>query len=203
MVFSDLVRGDVTFAWAGEQDHVIRRADGSCLYHLATVVDDHDFNISHVIRAEEHLSNTPRQIFISDALGYPRPEYAHLPYVAEPGSKKKLSKRKLQKYLKYPESARLQAEGEWIAHQIHRATDVDGFNPVLVDFYQQIGFLPDAILNYLLLLGWSLDDSTEMFTRQEMIDAFTIQRVNKAPASFDPGKLQAFQNKWFQTLDDK
>jgi glutamyl-tRNA synthetase len=203
LVLSDLVRGDVTFAWAGEQDHVIRRADGSCLYHLATVVDDHDFNISHVIRAEEHLSNTPRQIFISDALGYPRPEYAHLPYVAEPGSKNKLSKRKLQKYLKDPEFARLQAEGEWIAHQIHRPTDVDGFNPVLVDFYRQIGFLPDAILNYLLLLGWSLDDSTEMFTRQEMIDAFTMQRVNKAPASFDPGKLKAFQDKWFQTLDEK
>ena len=203
LVLPDLVRGDVTFAWADEQDHVIRRADGSCLYHLATVVDDHDFKISHVIRAEEHLSNTPRQVFISDALGYSRPEYAHLPYVAEPGSKNKLSKRKLQKYLKDPEFARLQAEGEWIAQQMHLPADAAVFNPVLVDFYQQIGFLPDAILNYLLLLGWSLDDATEIFTRKEMIDNFTLERVNKSPASFDPVKLQSFQDKWFQSLDDK
>ena len=203
LVIPDLVRGEVTFAWADEQDHVIRRADGSCLYHLATVVDDHAFRISHVIRAEEHLSNTPRQLFIADALGYPRPEFAHLPFVAEPGSKNKLSKRKLQKYLKDPEFARLQAEGEWIAERMHRATDVETFNPVLVDFYQQIGFLPDAVLNYLLLLGWSLDDSTELFTREAMMEAFTLERVNKAPASFDPAKLQSFQEKWFQKLEEK
>ena len=91
LVIDDLVRGDVEFEWAREQDHVIQRADGTCLYHLASVVDDFDFEISHVIRAEEHLSNTPRQIFIAQSLGYPLPEYAHLPYVAEPGSKNKLS----------------------------------------------------------------------------------------------------------------
>ena len=100
--FDDQIRGDVEFEWAREQDHVIQRADGSCLYHLASVVDDHDFEITHVIRAEEHLSNTPRQIFIAQGLGYPLPEYAHLPFVAEPGSKNKLSKRKLDKYLKNP-----------------------------------------------------------------------------------------------------
>src|SRR3712207_7010477 len=74
--------------WAQEQDHVIQRADGTCLYNLASVVDDHDMRISHVIRAEEHLSNTPRQIFIAQGLGYDLPEYAHVPFVAEPGSKK-------------------------------------------------------------------------------------------------------------------
>ena len=100
LVIDDLVRGRVEFQWAREQDHVIQRTDGSCLYHLANVVDDHDFQISHVIRAEEHLSNTPRQIFIAQALGYPLPQYAHLPFVAEPGSRNKLSKRKLDKYLK-------------------------------------------------------------------------------------------------------
>ncbi|MFP6692186.1 MAG: glutamate--tRNA ligase, partial [Pirellulales bacterium] len=93
LVLDDLVRGRVEFDWAAEQDHVIQRADGTCLYHLATVVDDHAFEITHVIRAEEHLSNTPRQVFIGDALGYNRPQFAHLPYVAEPGSKNKLSKR--------------------------------------------------------------------------------------------------------------
>ena len=81
--------------------------------------------------------------------------------------------------------------------------DVEFFNPVLVDFYRQIGFLPEALLNYLLLLGWSLDDSTEIFTRQQMIESFTLERVNKAPASFDPVKLQAFQGNWFESLDVK
>ena len=100
LVIYDLVRGSVEFEWAREQDHVIQRTDGSCLYHLATVVDDHDFEISHVIRAEEHLSNTPRQIFIAQSLGYELPRFAHIPYVAEPGSKTKLSKRKLDKYLR-------------------------------------------------------------------------------------------------------
>ena len=93
------------FDWAKEQDHVVQRADGTCLYHLASVVDDYDFKITHVIRADEHLSNTPRQIFIAQALGYPLPEYAHLPYVAEPGSKNKLSKRKIAQYLKNPTSS--------------------------------------------------------------------------------------------------
>ena len=79
----DLVRGEVQFDWAREQDHVIQRADGSCLYHLATVVDDHEMRISHVIRAEEHLSNTPRQVFIAEQLGYQPPQFAHLPYVDE------------------------------------------------------------------------------------------------------------------------
>ena len=99
-VLNDLVRGEVRVDWASEQDHVIQRADGTCLYHLATVVDDHDMQISHVIRAEEHLSNTPRQVFMFERLGYELPQFAHLPYVAEPGSKTKLSKRKLDKYLK-------------------------------------------------------------------------------------------------------
>src|SRR5256885_14909533 len=100
LVIHDQIRGDVAFDWAREQDHVVQRADGTCLYHLASVVDDFDMKISHVIRAEEHLSNTPRQVFILEGLGYPRPEYAHLPFVAEPGSKNKLSKRKIAQYLK-------------------------------------------------------------------------------------------------------
>src|SRR5262249_21905760 len=89
LVIPDRIRGDVEFQWAQEQDHVVQRSDGSFIYHLASVVDDYDFGITHVIRAEEHLSNTPRQVFMVTALGYPLPEYAHLPFVAEPGSKRK------------------------------------------------------------------------------------------------------------------
>jgi glutamyl-tRNA synthetase len=199
----DLVRGRVEFPWANEQDHVVQRADGTCLYHLATVVDDHEMQISHVIRAEEHLSNTPRQIFIFQALGYELPQFAHLPYVAEPGSKTKLSKRKLDKYLKNREFAQLMEHGESIARRLGLAVAAETFNPVIVDFYEQIGYLPDAILNYLLLLGWSLDDKTEEFTREEMIRLFSLERVNKASASFDPGKLMSFEGRAWQQVPIK
>jgi glutamyl-tRNA synthetase len=182
---------------------VIQRADGSCLYHLATVIDYHDFHISHVIRAEEHLSNTPRQIFIAQGLGYALPRFAHLPYVAEPGSKTKLSKRKLDKYLKNREFKALCDRGQQIAERLGITTQADAFNPVIVDFYRQIGFLPDAVNNYLVLLGWSLDDKTEFFTREEMIEHFSLDRVNKSPASFDAQKLMAFQERYFNGLPIK
>jgi glutamyl-tRNA synthetase len=194
--FHDLVRGDVEFEWSNEADHVIQRADGSCLYHLASVVDDHDFAITHVIRAVEHLPNTPRQIFIAQSLGYPLPEYAHLPYVAEPNGTAKLSKRKLDKYLKDPSFKNLTELGRNVAELAGLNSTPEVFNPVVVDFYREIGFLPGAILNYLLLLGWSLDDSTEHFTMDDAVKAFTLERVQKSPASFDPQKLLAFQSRW-------
>ena len=196
----DLVRGDVAFAWVEEADHVIQRTDGSFIYHLANVVDDRDFGITHVIRAEEHLSNTPRQVFIARALGIPLPAYAHLPYVAEPGSKRKLSKRKLDAYLKNPDFAEVHRHGTAIANALGLATKAETFNPVIVDFYEQVGYLPEAIVNYLLLLGWSLDDRTEFFTRAQMIDSFALERVNPAPASFDPAKLVAFQAHYMREL---
>ncbi|MBM4091646.1 MAG: glutamate--tRNA ligase [Planctomycetes bacterium] len=193
--FHDLVRGDMVIPWATEQDHVVQRADGSCLYHLASVVDDHDYRISHVIRAVEHLSNTPRQIFIAQSLGYPLPAFAHLPYVAEPGSSNKLSKRKLDKYLKNRDFRKLFEHGQRIAALIGHESGAETFNPVIVDFYRTVGYLPEALVNYLLLLGWSLDDRTEQFTRSAMIEHFSLERVNKAPASFDPTKLWAFQQR--------
>ena len=198
--FHDLIRGDLEFAWDQEQDHVIQRADGTCLYHLASAVDDHDMEITHVIRAEEHLSNTPRQIFITENLGYAPPQYAHVPFVAEPGSKNKLSKRKLDKYLKNPDFARLYDHGLQIARQIGLESRPETFNPVVVDFYEQVGYLPSALLNYLLLLGWSLDDKTEIFGREQMIDLFSLERVNRSPASFDPQKLLAFEEVHMQAL---
>jgi glutamyl-tRNA synthetase len=198
--FHDHIRGDMVVEWTQEQDHVIQRADGTCLYNLANVVDDSDMLITHVIRAEEHLSNTPRQIFIAQGLGFPLPEYAHVPFVAEPGSKNKLSKRKLEQYLKNVDFKKIYEQGQAIAAAVGVKTSADTFNPVIVDFYQQVGYLPDAIVNYLLLLGWSLDDKTEFFTRQQMIDLFSLERVNKAPAGFDPKKLAAFQDRYMQAL---
>src|SRR5205807_10650221 len=123
----DLRRRPVALRWAGEQDTVIRRADRTCLYNLASVVDDQDMKITHVIRTEEHLSNTPRQIFIAEGLGYDLPEYAHLPVVAEPGSKEKLSKRKLDKYLRNPDFKKVYEHGRSVAARIGLKTAADTF----------------------------------------------------------------------------
>ena len=199
---ADIVRGEVTSEWAAEADHVIQRADGTCLYHLASVVDDVAMEISHVIRAEEHLSNTPRQIYIFEGLGAPLPVFAHLPVVAEPGSRVKLSKRRLDKYLKNPEFASLYERGRRIAERLGLAVAAETFNPVIVDFYRVAGFLPEAILNYLLLLGWSLDDKTELLSHDERIASFSLERVNRAAASFDPKKLLAFQGRYMQALPE-
>ena len=198
--FRDLVRGEVEFEWALEQDHVVQRADGTCLYHLASAVDDHDFAISHVIRAVEHLSNTPRQIFITTALGYAPPAFAHLPYVAAPGSAEKLSKRKLAKYLQHHEFKKVYDQGAAIVAQLGVSVAPETFNPVVVAFYREVGYEPDALVNYLLLLGWSLDDRTESFTRKQMVDHFSLERVNRSAASFDPQKLLAFQERRMQAL---
>ncbi len=195
-VFDDHIRGRVEVAWPAEQDHVIQRTDGTVLYNLANVVDDYDMQITHVIRAAEHLSNTPRQIFIAQGLGYPLPEYAHVPFVAEPGSKNKLSKRRISTYLKHHAFRKLYEHGENIAHALGVAVSAETFNPVIVDFYAQVGYLPVAILNYLVLLGWSLDDRTEFFSQQEMLECFSLERIHKAPASFDPQKLCAFQERY-------
>jgi glutamyl-tRNA synthetase len=199
LIINDLIRGQVVFDWATEQDHVIQRADGSFIYHLANVVDDQDFEISHVIRAEEHLSNTPRQIFMIQSLGYRLPEYAHLPFVAEPGSKTKLSKRKLDKYLKNKDFAKLVQHGKSIADRIGLETTDEGFNPVIVDFYRKVGYLPEAIVNYMALVGWALDDKTEFFSLQDLIVHFSLDGVTKGAASFDPQKLFSFQEKHLAT----
>jgi glutamyl-tRNA synthetase len=205
LVIDDLIRGKVKFVWADEQDHIIQRADGSFIYHLANVVDDEDYEISHVIRAEEHLSNTPRQIFMIQSLGYKLPMYAHLPFVAEPGSKTKLSKRKLDKYLKNKDFAKLLEHGKSIANRIGLSVSDDNFNPVIVDFYEKVGYLPEAIVNYIVLVGWALDDKTEFFLIDDLVKNFSLEGVTKGAASFDPQKLLAFEEKHFlmKTVEEK
>jgi len=189
----DLVRGRVEFDWEREQDHVIQRQDGTFLYHLASVVDDAEMGITHIIRAEEHLSNTPRQVFILHALSKPVPKFAHLPYVAEPGSKNKLSKRKTKQYMKNRDFAELVEHGQKIRRGLGLDEIPDTFSPVFVDFYRETGFVPEAIINYLALLGWSLDDRTEHFNPQDLVSHFTLERVIRSPASFDTNRLMAFE----------
>ena len=123
--------------------------------------------------------------------------------MAEPGGRNKLSKRKIEQYLNNKDFKRLYQSGADIAGQIDLETDPSSFNPVLVDFYRDIGFLPDAILNYLVLLGWSLDDKTEEFSREQMLEHFSLDRVVKSEASFDSQKLTAFQSRYMNELPMK
>jgi len=180
LVVHDLIKGDVEFATDEIGDFVIVRPDGTPLYHFASVVDDAAMQITHVVRADEHLSNTFPQLLLFEALGASVPFFAHVPYVAEPGSKAKMSKRKLAEYEKLG---------------------------ILVYLHQYIekGYLPDAVLNYLARLGWSYDGSQEIFTRPELIEKFTLERVNSSPASHDQDKLFWIEGEWMKTtsLEDK
>lgn len=154
VVVHDLVHGDVTFKNTELDDLIIARADGTPTYNFCVVVDDMDMGVTHVIRGDDHLNNTPRQINMFAALGAKIPVFAHVPMILGPDGAK-LSKR-------------------------HGA--------VSVLQYEEEGFLPDALLNYLVRLGWSHGDQ-EIFTREEMIAAFDIANVNKAASAFNPEKL--------------
>jgi glutamyl-tRNA synthetase len=175
LVLHDLIKGDVEFSTDEIGDFVIVRPDGSPLYNLASVVDDVAMEITHVVRADEHVSNTFPQLLIFEALGGGLPQFAHLPYVAEPGSKAKMSKRKLVEY-----------EKQGILVYLHQ--------------YIERGYLPDAVVNYLARLGWSYDASQEIFARQELIEKFTLEKVNSSPASHDQDKLFWIEGEWMKTL---
>jgi glutamyl-tRNA synthetase len=198
--FTDAIRGTVAFDCGQIPDPVILRGDGSPLYNFATTVDDAAMRITHVIRAEEHLSNTPVQHLIYDALGHEVPIFAHIPYVAAPGTKEKLSKRKLEKYRKNPRFGKMFEVADRVFPRLGLA-DSSGLDPVMVEYYERIGYLPEAVLNALARIGWSLDDKTELMSRETMIAGFTLERVVKAPAGLDPDKLDHFQADWMSVLD--
>jgi len=154
VVVDDLIHGPVTFQNTELDDLIIARSDGTPTYNFCVVVDDRDMGITHVIRGDDHLNNTPRQMNMLRSLGATPPVYAHVPMILGPDGAK-LSKR-------------------------HGA--------VSVLQYEEEGYLPDALLNYLVRLGWSHGDQ-EVFTREEMIAAFDIHKVNKAASAFNPEKL--------------
>jgi glutamyl-tRNA synthetase len=175
LVVHDLIKGDVEVSTDEIGDFVIVRPDGSPLYNFASAVDDVEMQITHIIRADEHLSNTPAQLLVFEALGGKLPEFAHVPFVAETGSKAKMSKRKLEEYAR-----------QGVLVYLHQ--------------YTEKGYLPDAVVNYLARLGWSYDDSQEIFTRPELIEKFTLEKVNSAPASHDQDKLLWIEGEWMKTL---
>ncbi|MBI5740280.1 MAG: glutamate--tRNA ligase [Nitrospirae bacterium] len=150
----DLIRGAVTFENSQLDDLIILRSDGTPTYNFTVVVDDVDMKITHIIRGDDHLNNTPKQIHIYRALGYEVPKFAHLPMILG-ADKTRLSKR-------------------------HGATSVMA--------YQEMGYLPEALLNYLVKLGWAYGDQ-EIFSREELIKYFSFENVGKAAAVFNPEKL--------------
>lgn len=161
VLIRDLVRGDVVFESNGIGDFVIVKSDGFPTYNYAVVIDDSLMEISHVIRAEEHLSNTPRQILLYQALGFEEPLFAHVSLILGT-DRTKMSKR-------------------------HGATSVVQ--------YRELGYLPDAIVNFLALLGWSPVGEEEVFSMPELVQQFSLERVAKNPAVFDMDKL-----KWLNGL---
>jgi glutamyl/glutaminyl-tRNA synthetase len=201
VIIDDLICGPVKNETDNIGDPVILRPDGSPLYNFATVVDDFGLKITHVIRAKEHLSNTPVQVLFFEALGYELPKFAHVPVVNAPDSSKKLSKRDAKKFMTAEIVAKLRAvhavPSDWTDEQI---MNQETLNPVMVAFYETMGYLPAAMLNYFVRLGWSLDDKTEIFSLEEMIKNFSLERVNKSPASFDPEKLNSLAGEYMRML---
>ena len=153
--FEDRVRGRINFSSSEFDDFVILKSDGMPTYNVAVVVDDHDMGVNLVVRGEDHITNTAKQIAIYKILGWEIPEFAHIPLILGP-DKKRLSKRHGAK-----------AVGEW----------------------RKEGIIPEAMMNFLALLGWSWDDKQQIFTKEELIEKFSLERVSKNPAVFDVDKL--------------
>ncbi|MDA0835530.1 MAG: glutamate--tRNA ligase [Planctomycetota bacterium] len=195
----DAIRGHVEWDCSLMPDPVIMRGNGSPLYNFASVIDDAQMQISHVIRAEEHLSNTPIQVLLHQALGNELPIFAHIPYVAAPGSKEKLSKRKLEQYRKNPQFKKMFERADDVFPKIG-LENAGGLDPVMVEYYEKIGYLPQGVLNALARIGWSLDDKTEIMSLDEIVKNFTLDRVVKSPAGLDPDKLNSFQAHWMMQL---
>ena len=165
--FKDLIKGEVTFENKVLDDFVLLKSDGYPTYHLANIIDDHIMNISHVLRADEWLSSTPRHMLLYQAVGWQPPEFAHLPMILGP-DRAKLSKR-------------------------HGATAINE--------YRDKGYLPEAMINFLSLLGWSLDDKTELLSRDEIIAHFSLERVSKTAAVFNNEKLDWMNGIYIRNLD--
>ena len=166
-VVNDLLRGDVAFPNNAQDDFVIARGDGTPLYNLAVAVDDAEMGITDVIRGDDHLSNTPKQAMVLDALGHALPRYVHLPLLHGPDGKK-LSKR-------------------------HGAASVQEL--------RDAGYLPEAVRNYLSLLGWGTDDDTTIMSTPELIDRFDVSRIGRASAIFDEQKLRWLNGRFMRELD--
>ncbi|MFH1753768.1 MAG: glutamate--tRNA ligase [Candidatus Omnitrophota bacterium] len=155
LVVKDIVRGAVTFDTLSIEDFVIMKSSGTPTFHFAVVCDDASMKITHIIRGEDHLPNTPKHILLFEALGFEMPEFAHMSLTMAPTGDR-LSKRS---------------------------------GSTSIEFYREEGYLPEALVNYLVLLGWSTGDDREIFSREEMVKEFKLERLSRSSEAFDPRKL--------------
>jgi glutamyl-tRNA synthetase len=162
--WKDLVHGEMAFDTSPDPDLVIIRSNGFPTYNFAVVIDDHDMGITRVLRGDEHTANTPKQISLYRAFGWTPPEFGHMPLIFDPNGAK-LSKREIDKYREM------------------------GL-PVTVDECRRLGYLPEAIVNFLALLGWSPGNNVELMTLEDMVKSFTVERIGTTPARFLVDKLQ-------------
>ncbi|WP_421987652.1 glutamate--tRNA ligase [Roseivirga sp.] len=185
--FKDLVRDWVVVNTATMDDKVLLKSDGMPTYHLANIVDDHMMEISHVIRGEEWLPSAPLHVLLYEYLGWEKPEFAHLPLLLKPDGNGKLSKRAADK-LGFP---------------IFPLNWNDPVSGELSKGFKEEGYLSDAFINFLAFLGWNPGGEEEIFSMDELIDAFTIERINKAGARFDIEKAKWFNEQYLRTKPDE
>ncbi len=188
VIEKDLIRGEVKFNTNQLDDKVLFKADGMPTYHLANVVDDHLMQITHVIRGEEWLPSMPLHILLYEALGWSetRPQFAHLPLILKPTGKGKLSKR----------------DGDKMGFPVFPLKWTDPKTGDVSRGYREDGYFPEAFVNLLALLGWNAGTEQEFFTMDELISEFSLERVVKAGARFDPEKAKWFNRHYFQQKDD-
>jgi len=167
--FNDMVKGEVSFESDGIGDHVIVKKDGTPTYNFAVTIDDHLMEISHVLRGDDHISNTPKQLMIYDALGWEPPIFGHMTLIVNE-SRKKLSKR-------------------------------DESIIQFIEQYEELGFLPEALFNFIALLGWSPSGEEEIYSKDEFIQIFDANRLSKSPALFDKQKLTWMNNQYMKKID--
>ncbi len=167
--FNDIVKGEISFTTEDTGDFVIVKKDGIPTYNFAVALDDHLMKISHVLRGEDHVSNTPRQLMIYEALGWEPPQFGHMTLIVNENHKK-LSKR-------------------------------DESIIQFIEQYDQLGYLPEALFNFIVLLGWSPEGEEEIFSREELINIFDAKRLSRSPAVFDTNKLAHLNNTYIKKAD--
>jgi glutamyl-tRNA synthetase len=190
IVFNDIIRGEVRVKSATLDDKILLKADGMPTYHLANIVDDHLMEITHVIRGEEWLPSTPLHVMLYKSFGWEStmPRFAHIPLILKPTGKGKLSKR----------------DGEKMGFPVYPIAWKDPQTSEIWEGFREAGYFPDAFLNIMALLGWNTEDDNEFFTKDELIGAFSLDRVGKGGARFDPEKARWFNHHYLtQKSDDE
>jgi len=187
VVFDDLIRGEVQVKTEMLDDKVLFKSDGMPTYHLANIVDDHLMLITHVIRGEEWLPSAPLHILLYKAFGWQAPEFAHLPIILKPIGKGKLSKR----------------DGDKMGFPVFPIQWNDPNSKEVFSGYREDGYFPEAFVNMLALLGWNPGTEQEIFSMDELIEAFSLERVGKSGSKFDPEKAKWFNQQYLRAKSNK